>query len=137
MRYNTSNLLKRNRKLMPILKFYCDSHISKKVASQLRDKGVDIIHCEEVGLSKASDIEHLEYAVSENRTIITHDDDFLGHHKDWQAQGKAHHGIMFVHARSQGKVGVLTNEVLLYHELIEAEAGTIEEDIKNQIIFVG
>jgi hypothetical protein len=33
---------------MPI-KFYTDTHIAKVITLQLRRRGVDILHCEEVG----------------------------------------------------------------------------------------
>ncbi len=43
-------------------KFYLDSHIDKEVAIQLRNSGVDVVHCAEVGMKDAKDPEHLTYA---------------------------------------------------------------------------
>jgi hypothetical protein len=40
------------------MKLYADTHIPKQVAIQLRQKGIDIIRCEEVGLGEASDDKH-------------------------------------------------------------------------------
>ncbi|MEO8394342.1 MAG: DUF5615 family PIN-like protein, partial [Chloroflexota bacterium] len=43
---------------------------------QLRKKGVDILHCGEVGMSDADDSEHLLYAVQDKRVMVTCDADF-------------------------------------------------------------
>jgi predicted nuclease of predicted toxin-antitoxin system len=58
------------------LKFYLDTHISKQVALQLRQKGVDVVRCEEVGIAAADDEAHLEYAATEGRILISADQDF-------------------------------------------------------------
>jgi predicted nuclease of predicted toxin-antitoxin system len=44
------------------MKLYADTHIPKQVAIQLRQKGVDIVRCEEIGLAEADDNEHWAYA---------------------------------------------------------------------------
>jgi hypothetical protein len=70
--------------------------------------------------------------------IITHDQDFLRLNDRWQEAGKRHGGIIFVSRHLQGKrhVGILINTIQEYHELIEAGAGTVAEDIENQVIFI-
>jgi predicted nuclease of predicted toxin-antitoxin system len=40
------------------MKLYADTHIPKQVAIQLRQKGVDIVRCEDIGLAEADDNEH-------------------------------------------------------------------------------
>src|SRR6266540_1346766 len=55
-----------------MIKFYTDSHIAKAIAVQLRNRSVDIVRCQDVGMDDADDIEHLEYAASQGRTIIYH-----------------------------------------------------------------
>jgi hypothetical protein len=122
---------------MPI-RFYTDSHIAKAVAEQLRQKGVDIVRCEEVSMAEAKDYEHLAYATREKRVMITADQDFLRLHKQWQEEKKTHAGIMFCLPHLQGlqNVGPIIKMCLDYHELIAEGAGTIEDDIANQVIFV-
>ena len=119
------------------IKFYFDKHISKRAASQLRSKGVDVVHCEDIGLGDASDAEHLEAATRENRTVVTHDDDFLADSKEWLSSGREHSGIIFVQSRSQGNVHVLVNQLFEWFELVEGGAATIEDDVRNQHIFIG
>jgi hypothetical protein len=45
---------------------------------------------------------------------------------------------MFCSSNVQGEAGIsiLVNTVLMYHDLIAGGAGTIENDITNQVIFV-
>jgi predicted nuclease of predicted toxin-antitoxin system len=119
------------------LKFYTDKHIPKAVARQLTLRGVDIVRCEDVGLGDESDIVHLEYAAREGRVIITHDD-FARLASEWQSQGKPFAGIILCLAKVQGQsaIGKIVNEVMLYHELIEGGAATIEADIANRVLFV-
>ena len=59
------------------LKFYLDTHVAKAVAEQLRISGLDVIRCEEVGMSDASDEDHLAYATREQRIILSQDDSFM------------------------------------------------------------
>jgi len=78
------------------IKFYTDTHIAKAVAAQLRNRGIDIVRCEEVGMAEAKDVDHLTYAVQENR-IITCDDDFIVLAQEWAKANKSHCGIMFAY----------------------------------------
>lgn len=122
----------------PPIRFYTDTHIAKAIAIQLRDKDVDIIRCEEVGLAEASDVEHLTYATKQQRVIITHDDDFLQLDKQWRTEKKSHAGIIYCLPHLQGKssIGKIVNLCLDLHELIAGGAGTIEEDIVNKVIYL-
>lgn len=120
------------------LKFYTDKHIPKAVTTQLRQRGVDIVRCEDVGLGDADDVTHLTFATLEGRVVITRDADFTRLHTSYQVEGKFHSGIMFCSADIQGDsaVGRIVKEVLMYHELIEGGAGTVVDDIFNRVLFV-
>lgn len=120
------------------LKFYTDTHIAKAVAIQLRARGVDIVRCEDVGLAAASDLEHLEYAVRENRVMITNDDDFLALDKAWREQDRRHAGIIYClpHVQGIASIGKIVAECWELHRLIAEGAGTVEEDIANQIVYL-
>lgn len=77
-------------------KFYLDSHIHKTVAMQLRRKGVDVIHCAEVGQENISDLDHLIYATANGRIMVTCDEGVEYQlHYVWQAEGREHGGIVF------------------------------------------
>ena len=116
---------------MSILKFYTDTHIDKQVAIQLRQKGVDVVRCEEVDLAEADDETHLAYAARNNLALITKDAGFRSRHFDWLSEGKGHHGIFFCGDRHIAAIGTIVNACYAYAQLIENNAGTLD-DIKNE-----
>ena len=118
------------------LRFYTDTHIAKQVAIQLRERGIDVVRCEEVGLAEASDEEHMEYAAQHGLSVITKDHHFLGFHAQWMAEGREHAGIFFSSKRAIPVIGEIVATCATYYELIEAGAGTVEEDIHNKTIFI-
>lgn len=120
------------------LKFYTDTHIAKQVAVQLRQRGVDIVRCEEVGLAEADDETHLEYATQNSRMVVSMDDDFASLHSQWQKRQQSHSGIVLVSSRLQGErnIGKIVTALYEYFQLIEAGAGTLEADIHNQLYFI-
>ena len=120
------------------IKFYADTHIARAVAVQLRNRGVDIVRCEEVGMSEAKDFEHLEYAATEDRVVITHDDDFLRLDREGQAAGRIHAGIMHCKSHLQGNKGIgrIVRECVEWHEMILSGVATVEDDIVNHVIHV-
>ncbi|GIK65140.1 MAG: hypothetical protein BroJett018_29340 [Chloroflexota bacterium] len=122
----------------PQLKFYFDTHIAKAVAVQLRLKGVDVVRCEEIGMAEASDDEHLTYATAQGRALVSMDEDFMSRHKRVLTEGLEHGGIFRIHSSLQqrGGIGAIVKALFEYHELIAANAGTLEDDIVNQVIFV-
>lgn len=115
------------------LKFYFDTHIPKAVATQLRNRGVEVVRCEEVELAEADDVEHLEYATALGLTLVSHDRDFWSIHGEWLSQGLHHTGIVLFNQRFQGQVGKLTQELTYIYEMIKGGAGTIEKDVYNQV----
>ena len=113
------------------IRFYTDTHIPKQVAIQLREKGVDVIRCEDVGLAEADDEEHLEYAAEHGLALITKDFGFRSRHFRWMEESKKHSGIFYCNDRNNSAIGKIVKECLLYVELIDEEAGTLV-DIENQ-----
>ncbi len=62
------------------IRFHLDEHIPNAVAKALRQHGVDVTTPSEVGLRQASDLDHLEYARTTRRVLVTGDADFLRLH---------------------------------------------------------
>jgi predicted nuclease of predicted toxin-antitoxin system len=120
------------------IKFYLDTHIAKAVAVQLRARGVDVVRCEEVGMAEADDPVHLEYAAREGRVLVSQDDDFAAHHAQWQREGKKHSGIMLLPKRlqSEAQISFAVTELATYHALVAEGAGSVEDDIANQLIYL-
>ncbi|MBZ0318981.1 MAG: DUF5615 family PIN-like protein [Anaerolineae bacterium] len=111
-------------------KFYLDSHITTEIVSQLRDKGVDIIHCSEDGMENASDEEHLAHCTRIGRVMVTCDKGyFFQLHLAWQADGKEHGGIVYFRMEDQCKsVSFVIRELLLLHE-----AADYPNDLYNEV----
>lgn len=116
---------------MSQLKFYTDTHIHRQVAVQLRQKGVDVVRCEDVGFGEADDETHLTYAAQNGLALITKDAGFRLRHFQWLNDGKDHCGIFFCADRQDAAIGTIVNACYVYASLIEEGAGTLD-DIKNE-----
>jgi predicted nuclease of predicted toxin-antitoxin system len=112
-----------------MLKFYTDVHIAIEAITQLRSKGVDIIHCSEEGLDEAQDKVLLERAVELERVFVSCDSDFEGYHVEWLQSGKQHVGIVYFRMFDQCQsVGLIVREILFL-----SEAADTPHDLQNQI----
>ncbi len=58
-------------------KFYADENVPFAIVKALKQRKIDVVAVKEIGLSGKSDIEQLDYAIRNRRTIITHDPDFF------------------------------------------------------------
>ena len=64
----------------------------------LRSAGHTVISPRDVGTRDWDDPDHLAYAAQHDYALLTKDpDDFTQLHHDWQAQGRAHAGILLVY----------------------------------------
>lgn len=59
-----------------MIKILLDQGLPRSSVKILNNKGWDVIHTGDVGLSRATDRQLLEYARKENRIIVTLDSDF-------------------------------------------------------------
>lgn len=75
-----------------LIRFYTDENISKALAVAIRNKGIDVLTCQEAGLRSASDEEHFKFIRQNQLAIITNDNDFL----KLAAEQKEHWGIVFI-----------------------------------------
>jgi predicted nuclease of predicted toxin-antitoxin system len=71
------------------IRFHLDENVSNAIAEGLRRRGIDVTTTPETGLVAASDAEQVAFALSQNRVIFTHDDDFVVLHQS----GVTHSGI--------------------------------------------
>jgi predicted nuclease of predicted toxin-antitoxin system len=56
-----------------------DQGLAPSAAAALRERGFDVVHVHEIGLSQAEDIDVLTLARNENRICVTLDHDFHAH----------------------------------------------------------
>lgn len=120
------------------LQFYFDAHISKAVARQLRQQGVNVLRCEDIGLGATDDLSQLAYAAHAGCVMVSHDADFVDLHFQWRAANIPHAGIICVEPNFQGPSGVETiiTELLNYAEMVGQAVGTVEADIENQLFYI-
>jgi predicted nuclease of predicted toxin-antitoxin system len=58
------------------LKFIIDENLSWRIAKSLQKLGIDAVHIKEVGLQGKEDDMIMQYAIKENRVLLTQDSDF-------------------------------------------------------------
>lgn len=58
------------------MKFLIDNALSPSMADGLKKAGYDAIHVRDIGMSKASDMDILNFALKEERIIVSADTDF-------------------------------------------------------------
>jgi len=59
-----------------LISILLDQGLPRSAASLLRDEGWDVLHTGDIGLSRSTDRQILEFAQNEQRVIITLDSDF-------------------------------------------------------------
>ena len=96
--------------------FYTDAHIHYSAVKQLREQGVDIVRCQDVGMDNASDSEHLSYATDRELIVVTCDKDFPDLHWKWLELEKEHSGIIYCREPDFCKISMIMENVLLIHE---------------------
>ncbi|MDF1591253.1 MAG: DUF5615 family PIN-like protein [Desulfobacterales bacterium] len=79
------------------MKYYLDEDISPKVSALLRKQKVDAVSTHEVGRTQSSDIEHLKYAVSEGKALVTRNrDDFIRLSVRFFNDSRSHFGVLII-----------------------------------------
>ena len=58
------------------MNYVVDANLSPRLTELLRDAGHDAVHVRDIGLRTASDDEIIDYAISTDRIVISHDTDF-------------------------------------------------------------
>lgn len=78
-----------------LLLLYIDEDVHKKLARELRRHNIDAISALEVGMEGVPDAEHLTFAVSQDRAVLSFNrGDFVQLHKQYAERGWEHHGII-------------------------------------------
>ena len=99
-----------------MLKFHLDQHIDSALARGLRLRGIDVTSTAGAGLQHASDLEHIAFALTQDRVIVTQDRDFLRHNQS----GIQHAGIFYSKQGSR-TIGEMIAHLELMHQCLEPE----------------
>ena len=95
------------------VRLYFDRHIMARLAVDLRSRGFDVLTTEEAGLDTATDVQQLAFATEEGRAILTYNiRDFAPLHRQWQATGRSHTGIIVSRQLGSRQYGLLSHRML-------------------------
>jgi len=92
------------------LKYHLDENMPHAVASRLKQRGLDVTTSTDASLIGATDEEQLAYTLSQNRVLVTQDDDLLVLH----SQRVPHAGIAFAPPR-QRTIGQIVVKLMDLH----------------------
>ena len=82
------------------IRLYLDENVDLHLAEALQPHGHDAVHALLERNVKIPDNEHLRYATSQGRAIVTHNfDDYSRLHVDFAQRGESHEGIILVPVR--------------------------------------
>lgn len=98
------------------IRFHLDENVDPAVALALRRAGIDVTTSQEAGLLAKSDIVQLEFASSQSRVLVTHDDDFL----ILSCQGISHSGIVYCQKNARS-IGDIVRMLILLYEVATPE----------------
>jgi|SRR6266446_275320 len=75
----------------PALRYHLDEHVDPVIADGLRRRDIDVTTTVEAGLRSATDEEHVGFARTQQRVIVSSDRDFLV----LARRGTAHAGMVY------------------------------------------
>ena len=96
-----------------MLRFHLDEHVAHAVDHGLRQRQIDVTTTTDAGLLSATDEDHLEFALRENRVVFTNDSDFLR----LAADGRHHAGIVFCPPEASS-IGEVVRYLALMHDCL-------------------
>jgi hypothetical protein len=99
-----------------VIRFHLDESADGRLAAALRRRGIDVTTPLDTALISAEDEQHLTFADTENRVIITQDSDFLKLHQ----AGSRHAGIAYC-APGTRTLGYLLRYLCLMHDCLTPE----------------
>lgn len=77
-------------------RLYLDECVDGRATAALTRAGVDAASAHTLGRTSDSDASQLAFAARENRTIVTHDSDFLAESARFLAEGGHHAGVILL-----------------------------------------
>lgn len=76
---------------------YLDENIALQIAAALARQKYDVMTAHDAKLLGAKDRDQLEFAISQDRALVTHNrNDFLDLHNGWLAEERKHYGIVIL-----------------------------------------
>ncbi|MBW4644245.1 MAG: DUF5615 family PIN-like protein [Goleter apudmare HA4340-LM2] len=98
------------------IRFHLDENVDPDIALALRRLGIDVTTSQEANLLSESDTVQLEFARSQSRILVTHDDDFL----IFNSQKNDHCGIAYCQKDAKS-IGYIIRMLILLYEVATSE----------------
>lgn len=109
-------------------KLYLDEDVHADLAEALRKRGFDVVHTQEINKKGSNDFEQINYAIEEERCILSHNiRDFVLLHNYFMKNNLSHCGIIL---SRQKPIKVTLSNLL---NLLQSSS---QEKLKNQILFL-
>ena len=99
------------------LQFYMDEHFPASASQGLRSHGINVLTIQDAGRSGMLDEDQLDFALTEDRVLVTFDTDFLVLHQS----GVTHAGIAWC-PEMKYSIGQMIQAVLLLHGVLDRDA---------------
>jgi hypothetical protein len=100
-----------------LIRFHLDEHVANAIAEGLRRRGFEVTTAVGADLLNATDEEHLAFASSQGRVMVTYDSDYLRLHQT----GIQHEGIAYCEPGTRTLGQVLKSFVLIGEVLVSAD----------------
>ncbi len=111
------------------LSFYFDEDVSVKIASNLQNRGFDILTTLEAKNLGTTDEKQLEFSAKVERVFVTHNiKHFIALHSKYLSQGKSHYGIV-VAVRQQDPQRLVLN-------LLNLIQHTSPQGVRGQLLYL-
>jgi hypothetical protein len=113
-----------------VIRVYADENVDQRITNGLRRRGVDVLRARDAGLvGPVPDAEHLAFATTQARVMLTSDTDLLVVASSWQAEGRHHAGLVFYDQR-RTSLGAVVREAFGIAKHLDAD------DLRDHIWFV-
>jgi hypothetical protein len=97
------------------IRYHLDEQIPTAIGAGLKQRGVDVTTAADAGLIGAGDLEHLAFATTNQRVLVTHDSDFPRLH----SLSPIHCGIAYCH-QDKYAIGPLIQLLFVLHQCYSA-----------------
>ena len=99
---------------------YMDVHVPAAITAGLRQRGIDVLTCQDDGTIRLTDDEVFARATDLGRVLFTQDEDFLKIVSRWQADQKSFFGVVYCHQLAAG-IGQIIDDLALIADVLAAE----------------
>jgi hypothetical protein len=114
-----------------LIALYLDEDIPPLAARLLRTEGYDVVSAYDAGMVQKEDEDHLQYAATNHRTIVTFNQrHFAPLYEHWWFGGREHHGIVLSREYKLDEVGELVRR--LRNLVVRNNPG----DLTNHLVYL-